>query len=245
MIPGMTTVLRPAFMLAVVVGFAAPDGGGMQLGATAAAQGMRERTRLHREGEAATVAETQAAEITLTVAPIGKQLLQTWVRTAGVIDEARKTLTSCVAGAAGALVRAGQRVRAFPPDSKSSIYQARVTSVAARGDCVAIEATLSGPAYSDATRYVMEIIVDRGQFLAVANAAIIERDGKQIVYEQIHPGHYEPHEILTGLKGETYTEVLGGIAEGDEIITIGSFFIDADYRLKMTPGNGMDAHQHH
>lgn len=244
MIPGMTTVLRPAFTLALVIGFAAPNGDGVQLGATAAAQGMRDRTRLHREGEA-TVAETQATEITLTVAPIGKQLLQTWIRTAGVIDEARKTLTSCVTDADAALVRTGQRVRAFPPDSKSSIYQARVTSVATRGDCVAVEAALSGPAYTDATRYVMEIIVDRGQLLAVANAAIIERDGKQIVYEQIHPGHYEPHEIHTGLKGETYTEVLDGIAEGDEIITIGSFFIDADYRLKMTPGNGMDAHQHH
>jgi Cu(I)/Ag(I) efflux system membrane fusion protein len=81
--------------------------------------------------------------------------------------------------------------------------------------------------------------------LAVANASIIERDGKEIVYEQIHPGHYEPHEIRTGLKGETYTEVLDGIAAGDNIVAIGSFFIDAEYRLKSTPGNGADAHQHH
>ena len=157
----------------------------------------------------------------------------------------RKVLRACVADEDAALIAAGQRVRAFTPESKSSMNQARVTSVVPRDDCIAIEATLSGPVYGDATRYVMEIIVDRGSRFAVANAAIIERDGKQIVYEEIHPGHYEPHEIRTGIKGETYTEVLDGIAEGYRIITIGSFFIDAEYRLKMTPGNGMDAHQHH
>ena len=209
----------------------------------AGAQGRREHTRPTFERDPA-LAETQAAEITLTVAPVGRQLLQTWIRTAGNLDAARKSLTACVTGPEAELIEVGQRVRSFPPDSKSSIFQARVQSVEPGGDCVAVEAALSGPAYGEATRFVMEIIVDRGYMLAVPNAAIIERDGGKIVYEQIHPGHYEPHEIHTGLQGETYTEVLDGIAEGDDIITIGSFFIDADYRLRSTPG-GMDAHQHH
>jgi hypothetical protein len=207
------------------------------------AQSRRDHTRPTHERDA-TVAETQAVEITLTVAPVGEQLLQTWVRTAGVLDAARKSLTACVAGTDAALVRPGQRVRSYPPDSRSSVFQARVTSAEPRDECVVVEAALSGPAYGEATRFVMEIIVERGYRLAVANAAIIERDGKEIVYEQIHPGHYEPHEIHTGLKGETYTEVLDGIAPGQRIVSIGSFFIDADYRLKSTPG-GMDAHQHH
>jgi len=211
----------------------------------AAAQGRRDYTRPEPRDRTTAVAETQAEEITLTVTPVGNQLLQTWIRTAGVIDEARKALRACVADTDAGLIAVGQRVRAFAPETKASVNQARITSVVSRGDCVAIEATLSGPAYGDATRYVMEIIVDRGSRFAVANAAIIERDGKQIVYEEIHPGHYEPHEIRTGLKGEIYTEVLDGISEGYRIITIGSFFIDAEYRLKTTPGNGMDAHHHH
>lgn len=212
--------------------------------ATAGAQGRRDHTRpTHTRDEAAV--EARETEITLTVAPVGEQLLQTWIRTAGSIDAERKTLTACVAGPDAALIRAGQRVRAFPPESKSSIYQARVRTVMPQNACVRVEAALSGPTYAEATHYVMEIIVDRGTMLAVANAAIIERDGRQVVYEQIHPGHYEPHEVRTGLKGETYTEVLDGITAGMSIVTIGSFFIDADYRLKTTPGNAMDAHQHH
>lgn len=244
MISRMTNVLRLG--VAALACIASILDGSSYFGDQAVAQGMRDRTRPRpRVERAATVAETQAAEITLTVAAVGAQLLQTWIRTAGVIDEARKVLRSCVADEDAALIAAGQRVRAFAPESKASMTQARITSVVPRGDCVAVEATLSGPVYGDATRYVLEIIVDRGSRFAVANAAIIERDGKQIVYEEIHPGHYEPHEIRTGLKGETYTEVLDGIAEGYRIITIGSFFIDAEYRLKMTPGNGMDAQHHH
>ena len=206
----------------------------------AEAQGRRDYTRPTHERDAASI-EQRESEITLTVAPVAGQLIQTWIRTAGVLDTGRNTLTACVAGEDAALIRPGQRVRAFSPDSKSSVYQARIRSTTARPDCVAVEAALSGPTYRDATRYVMEIIVDRGEMLAVANAAIIERDGKEIVYEQIHPGHYEPHEIRTGLKGETYTEVLEGLTAGMPVVTIGSFFIDAEYRLKATPGNA----QHH
>jgi hypothetical protein len=234
MISRMSNALRQAISVLALVA-----------ATVAVAQGVRDHTRSRPRDNNATVAETQAAEITLTVAPVTKQLLQTWIRTAGVIDDAHKTLHACVAGDDAGLIMVGQLVRSFTTESKASINQARIKSVVPRENCIAIEAALSGPAYGDATRYVMEIVIDRGSRFAVANAAIIERDGKQIVYEEIHPGHYEPHEIRTGLKGETYTEVLDGIAEGYRIITIGSFFIDAEYRLKMTPGNGMDAHQHH
>lgn len=219
--------------------FARPHGLGV-----AEAQGRRDYTRPTHERDEAAI-EQRESEITLTVAPIAQQLIQTWIRTAGVIDPERNTLAACVAGDDAALIRPGQRVRAFSPDSKSSVYQARIRSTTAGADCVSVEAALSGPTYRDATHYVMEIIVDRGEVLAVANTAVIERDGKEIVYEQIHPGHYEPHEIRTGLKGETYTEVLDGLTPGMSVVTIGSFFIDAEYRLKATPGGAMNAHQHH
>jgi hypothetical protein len=214
------------------------------LATVAAAQGRRAHTRPTHEREVDAIAAREAA-ISLTVAPIAEQLLQTWIRTAGIIDGDRQTLRTCVTDADAALIRNGQRIRTFPPDSKSSVYQARVRSVTAGDSCVEIEAELDGQAYGDATRFVMEIIVDRGTVLAVANAAIIERDGVELVYEQIHPGHYEPHEIRTGIKGETYTQVLDGVTAGMPIVTIGSFFVDADYRLRAMPGNGMDAHQHH
>lgn len=214
------------------------------------AQSIRDHTRPTHTHEGA-VSEAQADVLTLTLAPVGKQIVQTWIRTAGVLDASRQRLSACVRSPDGERVRTDQRVRAFPPDSKSSIYQARVVTVTAGKDCTHVEARLSGPVYGDASRYVMEIIVPLGDLLAIPNEAIIEREGSRIVYVQESPGQYAPREIHVGEKGELYTEVVHGVAEGDQVVTIGSFFVDADYRLKTalpesanTSDPAGDAHQH-
>ena len=36
-----------------------------------------------------------------------------------------------------------------------------------------------------------------------------------------------------------------GLAAGMQVVTIGSFFIDAEYRLKSTPEGAANAHHHH
>ena len=35
-----------------------------------------------------------------------------------------------------------------------------------------------------------------------------------------------------GVQGELYTQVLGGLQPGEQVVTFGSFFVDADYKLK-------------
>lgn len=209
------------------------------------AQGIRDRTR-PTDVPGTAVNESQAIALTLTHVQAARTLLQTWVRTAGTLDESGRTLTTCLRSPDADLVSLGQRVRAFPPDSKSSIYQARVSGVEARENCVFVETTLSGPTYETAPRYVVEILVDRGEFLAIPNEAIIEEGDRQIVYLQPQPGHYVPREIHTGLKGELYAEVLHGLTEGDQVVTFGSFFIDAEHKLKGTEQDAMsNAHLHH
>ena len=60
------------------------------------------------------------------------------------------------------------------------------------------------------------------------------------------PEHYVPQEIHTGVQGELYTQVLHGLAEGDQVVTIGSFFIDSEYKLKSTDKPAMsNDHTHH
>jgi len=210
-------------------------------------QGMRDRTR-PTDVPDTSVSESQASELTLTLVQAARTQLQTWVRTAGTLNEAGDTLSTCATGPNAELVRPGQRVRAFPPDSKSSISQAKVTVAEAGADCVHVEARLSGRLYAQAPRYVMEIFVDRGEYLAIPKEAIIEEGDKRIVYLQMHPGHYVPQEIHTGLEGELYTQVMHGLAEGDQVVTFGSFFIDAEHKLKASAEDGMsmsNAHQHH
>lgn len=210
------------------------------------AQTFREHTRRARDPGAA-IEQAQADVLTLTRVEAAVQTLQTWVRTAGILAADRQTLTGCVAGAAATLVAANQRVRAFPPSSKSSIYQARVVAVMPQDGCTAFEARLSGPVYGDADRFVAEIIVDLGRYLAIPNEAIIEREGSQIVYVEREAGRFEPVAIQSGQKGELYTEVVQGLAAGDRVVTLGSFFIDAEVRSKSEPRTNaaVNAHHHH
>jgi Cu(I)/Ag(I) efflux system membrane fusion protein len=89
----------------------------------------------------------------------------------------------------------------------------------------------------------MEIVTERGDFLSVPNEAIIETGGKQVVYVQQEQGRYEPRTIQPGVQGELFTQVLDGLKPGEQVVTFGSFFVDAEHKLKgpVTP----NAHLHH
>ena len=201
---------------------------------SAAAQGVREHTRLARP-EGTTVTPSQAEALTLTVSAVSLRSVQSWIRTAGTIDATGKVLAASLSASDAALVKVGQRVRAFPPSSKSSMYQARVTRITPRsGGGAAAEASLVSPARQSSSVYVMEIVVEREPFLSVPNEAIIEEGDRHIVYMQQQPGQYVPREIHTGIQGELYTQVLDGVNDGDQVVTFGSFFIDAEHKLKGT-----------
>jgi len=195
------------------------------------AQSIRDRIRLSPD-KRTPITEQQANELTLTLNEAVVRPIQVWIRTAGVIDGSGRSITAMLNRADGAQVKAGQRVRAFPPESRSSMFQARITGIATRGAATAVTATLSGPAHAGSMRYILEIVTEPLEALSVPNEAIIESEGEQIVYVQVEKGRYEPREIQSGLQGELYTEVRDGLKPGDQVVTFGSFFIDADHRLK-------------
>jgi hypothetical protein len=201
------------------------------IAAVSAAQSIRDRIRLSPE-KRSPITEQQANELTLTLNDASVRPIQVWVRTAGPIDKAQRSITAALPAAEGAKVQVGQRVRAFPPESRSSMFQARVTSVVRRGQTTSVTATLSGPAHAGSARYVLEIVTEPIEALSVPNEAIIESEGKRVVYVQVEKGRYEPREIEAGLQGELYTEIRNGLKAGEQVVTFGSFFIDADHKLK-------------
>jgi hypothetical protein len=202
--------------------------------ATAAAQNPRSHTRLDPRGTRVT--ESQAETLTLTLGTAEVRLLQTWVRIAGTIDKTGKVLSASISGPEAALIKVGQRVRAFPPSSKSSMYQAYVTRVTPKASGVKVEATLAASGRANTTLYVMEVVVEQGPYLVVPNEAIIEEGDRRIVYVQ-QDGEYVPKEVHTGIQGELYTQVLEGLRANTPVVTFGSFFIDAEHKLK---GAGVD-----
>ncbi len=200
-------------------------------GAALHAQNIRDHTRPTPDRSTA-VTESQAGELTLTLTEAAVRPIQVWVRTAGAIDARRKTITASLAASDGALVRIGQRVRAFPPESRSRMYQARVSQVAPRGDRTTVSATLVGAGADGSSRYILEIVTERGDFLSVPNEAIIETGGGRIVYVLQRGGGYAPRNVTTGIQGEMFTQIVDGLTAGEQVVTIGSFFIDAEHKLK-------------
>jgi hypothetical protein len=198
----------------------------------AVAQSVRDHTRLKRDGSTP-VTESQASELTLTLTEAAVRPIQIRVRTAGLVDPTRKIVVASVSAQDGAFVKIGQLVWAFPPESRSSMYQARVSQVEqGDGDRVPIRATLSAPGLQGSTRYILEIVTERGDLLSVPNEAIIETAGTQRVYVEEQPGRYVPKQIEPGIQGDLYTEVRSGLEPGEQVVTFGSFFIDAEHKLK-------------
>ena len=194
-------------------------------------QGVRDHTR-QAPDRSTVVTDSQATELTLTLTEVSVRPIQVWVRTAGPMDASRTTVTASVPAGEGALVRVGQRVRAFPPEARSRMYQARISSIALRGDRVEAKATLVGPGLEGSTLYILEIVTEPVESLSVPNEAILEIGGKYVVYVQQPGGRYAPRDIEPGLRGELFTQVLNGLTSGEQVVTTGSFFIDAEHKLK-------------
>jgi hypothetical protein len=194
-------------------------------------QGVRSHTK---PAKGTAVSESQASDLTLTVGQATVRPVQQWVRTAGTLDKSGKVLIVYLYPPDDQLIKAGQRVRAFAPESKSSMFQAWITRTVPDNGRMRAEATFAARGWKSSRNYVVEIVVERGWFLSIPNEAIIEEGDKHIVYLQQQPGHYVPREIQIGVQGELYTQVLDGLNDGDQVVTVGSFFIDAEHKLKAT-----------
>jgi methionine-rich copper-binding protein CopC len=208
------------------------------------AASVRDFTRPSNSGTV--VNEAQASELTLTLTEAAMRPVQTWVRTAGTVDSTGRILTAVLRTADANLVQEGQRLRAFSVNSRTRMHLARVSRVTKQKGGATVEATLPIQVPNDGARYLMEIVVERGPYLTIPNVSIIEEGDQHIVYIQKAPGNYVPQAIKTGLQGELYTQVLDGLTEGDNIVSVGSFFINAETKLKsagMAAMPGMDHSQ--
>jgi hypothetical protein len=201
------------------------------LAATAAsAQGIRDRIRQAPRGTRIT--EAQASDLTLTLTSVAVRPVQVWLRTAGAIDTARKVVSVHLSGKEAMLVKTGQRARAFPVESRSSMFQAFVTRVTPDKTGVVAALELASTGWPTTKGYIVEIVSDYGELLSVPNEAIIEEGDTRVVYRQSADGQYEPMPVKTGVQGELYTQVTGGLKDGDQVVTFGSFFIDSEFKLK-------------
>jgi hypothetical protein len=204
----------------------------------AQAAGVRDFTRM----APSTVTDAQASELTLTLTDASSRPIQNWIRTAGTVDKTGKVLTTFLRPPESDLVRTGQRTQTYTVNTRTKMTLGYVTRIAKQKDGATVEVTLTAPV-AEGLDHLMEIVVERGPYLSVPNVSIIEEGDQHIVYLANPPGKYTPKPIKTGIQGELYTQVTDGLSEGDQVVSIGSFFVDADNKLKsagMESMPGMD-----
>jgi hypothetical protein len=78
-------------------------------------------------------------------------------------------------------------------------------------------------------------IVTAPLVLTVPRSAVIDTGEQKIVYVESSPGVYDMHAVKLGplAEGDLYP-VVEGLSDGDRVVTIGTFLVDAENRLNPT-----------
>jgi Cu(I)/Ag(I) efflux system membrane fusion protein len=138
------------------------------------------------------------------------------------------------------LVKLGQpvtvRFKAYP----SQTFEGRVTFIlhelemATRTAKVRIE--IDNPDHRIKHEMYADVEIDAGAGetprVAVPNSAIIDSGNRQVVLVARGEGRFEPRAVTPGLRGESYTEILQGVAQGEEVVVAANFLIDAESNLQ-------------
>ena len=86
----------------------------------------------------------------------------------------------------------------------------------------------------------VEIHADLGERLSVPESAVISTGTRDIAFVDRGEGSFEPRTLTLGLRLPDRFEVLGGVAEGEHVLTSGNFLVDSESKLKAalaTAGN--------
>ncbi|MBA2541328.1 MAG: FixH family protein [Deltaproteobacteria bacterium] len=78
------------------------------------------------------------------------------------------------------------------------------------------------------------IDVDLGPRLAVPVSAVVYTGPRRIVFLDIGGGQFRPQEVKLGARVDDHIEVVGGLAEGQTVVTEGNFLIAAESRIRST-----------
>ena len=68
--------------------------------------------------------------------------------------------------------------------------------------------------------------------LVVPSAAVLFTGRRPVVWVESEPGHFVPRAVSVGVTSGPYTEILGGVKEGEIVAASGGFLIDSESRLE-------------
>jgi Cu(I)/Ag(I) efflux system membrane fusion protein len=76
-----------------------------------------------------------------------------------------------------------------------------------------------------------ELRVDLGRGLAIPKSAVLDTGVRQLVYVRLSPTRFAGREVKLGSMAGDQVQVLGGLKEGEEVVTAANFLIDSQSQL--------------
>lgn len=148
------------------------------------------------------------------------------------------------------LVQSGQTMEVSSPAIPGRAFKGRVVAVdtilnpetrtlKVRGEISNPEGLLKPEMFVD-----VAIQVDLGRKLAIPEDALLDSGTRKLVFVAKGQGQYEPREVKLGYEAEGYYEVLGGVSEGELVITSANFLIDSESKLKSALSGAAGEHKH-
>jgi Cu(I)/Ag(I) efflux system membrane fusion protein len=74
-----------------------------------------------------------------------------------------------------------------------------------------------------------------GRVLSIPRSSVIDTGRNKVVYVESAPGVFDMHAVKLGALAGDYYPVMEGLNQGDRVVTVGAFLIDAENRLNPTP----------
>lgn len=69
------------------------------------------------------------------------------------------------------------------------------------------------------------------EVLAVPRSAVLNSGGSPMVYVERVRGSYEPRQVQLGRVGDEVVEIIGGLSEGEQVVTQGNLLLDAQSQI--------------
>jgi cobalt-zinc-cadmium efflux system membrane fusion protein len=84
----------------------------------------------------------------------------------------------------------------------------------------------------------VSLLIEEQPVLAVTRAALQQVGGRAVVFAVVGPRRFEQREITVGQTAGDYVEVTGGLVDGDEVVTEGSYALKSELLREQMPAGG-------
>jgi RND family efflux transporter MFP subunit len=88
------------------------------------------------------------------------------------------------------------------------------------------------------------IQIPRGEKLVIPASSVIDTGQRFIAFVDGEDGHLQPRELKIGFKTDDYYEVIGGVKEGERVVTRALFLVDSESQLKAAIAGMGEAGEH-